>query len=123
MIETVTYPLLASPEDLADTVREVEKLDARIVARQGDVRDREALGAVVKEGLAEFGRLDIVVANAGVLTIFDEVSSEPRAFDEVVTVNLTGVYTIEAALPWMLEAGPGGAASCSPAPWRACTGG
>ena len=56
----------ASPEDLAETVRLVEALDRRIVARQADSRDLAALTALVDDGVAELGRLDIVVANAGV---------------------------------------------------------
>jgi SDR family mycofactocin-dependent oxidoreductase len=107
-IDTVTYPL-STPEDLAETVRAVEELDQRIVARRADVRDRAALAQVVKEGVAEFGRLDIVLANAGIIPGFDEVAADPRSFDDVVDVNLTGVYnTIEAALPQLLEQGQGG---------------
>lgn len=107
-IDSVAYPL-ATPDDLAETVKAVENLDARIVAREADVRDRAALRAVVEEGVAELGRVDIVVANAGILPIFGDVATEPRSFDDVVAVNLTGVYnTIEAALPSMLDRGEGG---------------
>lgn len=48
----------ATPEDLAETVRQVEKLDRRIVAKQADVRDIEALTAAVDDGVARLGRLD-----------------------------------------------------------------
>jgi SDR family mycofactocin-dependent oxidoreductase len=107
-IDTVTYPL-STPDDLAETVRAVEELDQRIVARRADVRDRAALAQVVKEGVAEFGRLDIVLANAGILPAFDDIAADPRSFDDVIEVNLTGVYnTIEAALPQLLEQGQGG---------------
>src|SRR5919106_6211229 len=63
-IASVPYPL-ATPDDLAATVKLVEDTGARIVARETDVRDREALGTALQAGLDELGRLDIVVANAG----------------------------------------------------------
>src|SRR4051794_18033586 len=61
----VGYPV-ATPEDLKETVRAVEACDRRIVSMVGDVRDQTALDRVVADGVAELGRLDIVVANAGV---------------------------------------------------------
>ena len=64
-IATVTYPL-ATADDLAATVKLVEDTGARIVAKQSDVRDQAALAAALQTGLDEFGRLDIVVANAGI---------------------------------------------------------
>jgi len=107
-MDSVGYPL-ATPDDLAETVKLVEEHDVRIVARQGDVRDRAALRAVVEEGIAEFGQVDIVLANAGILPMFEDVAATPHAFDDAVAVNLTGVYnTIEAAVPSMLERGAGG---------------
>lgn len=64
-IGSVKYPL-ASSEDLAATVKLVEDTGARIVAKEADVRDRAALTAAVQAGVDELGRLDIVVANAGI---------------------------------------------------------
>src|SRR5260370_2579738 len=66
--DSMNYPL-ATPEDLAQTVKDVEALDRRIVAAQGDVLVKSELKAVLDAGLAEFGRLDIVVANAGVTPV------------------------------------------------------
>src|SRR5690349_19936549 len=66
-IETVDYAM-ATPEDLAETVRQVEALDLRIVARQADVRDIAALRAAVDDGVAELGQRDSVCANAGILS-------------------------------------------------------
>ena len=63
---TVAYPM-ASPEDLDETVNLVEKTGRRIVAEQGDVRDFERLKAAVANGVAELGRVDFVLANAGIL--------------------------------------------------------
>jgi (+)-trans-carveol dehydrogenase len=56
----------ATPEDLDETVRQVEKHNRRILARRADASELDAVTAVLDEGLAEFGRVDIVVANAGV---------------------------------------------------------
>src|SRR3712207_2443740 len=63
-IDSVAYDM-ATPEDLQQTVKEVEALDRRIVATEADVRDTAALTAAVGEGVAQLGRLDIVAANAG----------------------------------------------------------
>ncbi|MGV0617647.1 SDR family NAD(P)-dependent oxidoreductase, partial [Mycolicibacterium elephantis] len=65
--ETITYPL-ATPEELAETVRAVEATGRKVLARQVDVRDLAALQQVVADAVEQFGRLDIVVANAGVLS-------------------------------------------------------
>ena len=96
-IATVGYPL-ATPEDLAETARQVEQLDRRIVAREADTRDPVALRAVLAEGVAELGHLDVVVANAGIAPM----SGRPplQAWSDVVDVNLIGsINTIQAALP------------------------
>lgn len=107
-VDHTVYPL-GTEADLAETVRLVEEQDARMVAHRADVRDRDALGAAVRDGVAELGRLDIVLANAGILTVFGEESAAPEAFDTTVAVNLTGVFNaIEAALPTLLEQDEGG---------------
>lgn len=102
-IESVPYPL-ATPEDLAATVKLVEDAGARIVAAKADVRDRAALKTAVRQGVDEFGRLDIVVANAGIAPMAGE-----DAWQDVIDVNLTGVYhTIDVAMRPMIKAGNGG---------------
>lgn len=107
-MDSVGYPM-ATADDLAETVKLVEERDARIVATQADVRDADALRAAVEAGSAELGRVDIVLANAGIFPGVGEVAATGRAFDDVVAVNLTGVYnTIEAALPRLLAQGEGG---------------
>jgi SDR family mycofactocin-dependent oxidoreductase len=101
-IETMNYPL-ATLEDLAQTVKEVEAKDRRIVARQGDVRDRTRLAEVLDEGLETFGRLDIVVANAGICPMNDVTLC--KAFVDAVDVDLVGTMnTVAVSLPH-LEAG------------------
>jgi SDR family mycofactocin-dependent oxidoreductase len=106
---TVAYPM-SSPEDLNETVNLVEKTGRRIIAEQGDVRDFERLKAAVANGVAELGRLDFVLANAGILPMAGSQAQDISAFDDAVAVMLNGVYyTIEAALPALLETGDGGA--------------
>jgi SDR family mycofactocin-dependent oxidoreductase len=106
-IDTVEYPM-ATPEDLAETVKLVEDQDRRIVAQRADVRDRDALGAVVDAGVAEFGHLDIVVANAGIAPMGDAARS-PQAWQDAIDVLLTGVYyTLDASVPPMVEQDMGG---------------
>jgi SDR family mycofactocin-dependent oxidoreductase len=103
-IDSVPYSL-ATPDDLAATVKLVEDTGARIVAARGDVRDRESLSAALQAGLDEFGRLDIVVANAGIAPM----QSGDDGWRDVIDVNLTGVYnTIKVALPTMVKQGTGG---------------
>ncbi len=106
-IPTMTYPN-ASEADLAETVALVEKEDRRIVARKADVRDYAGLKAAFDEGLAEFGRVDIVIANAGIIRLGDEEDLLAE-WNDVIDTNLTGVYhAIRVALPAMREAGRGG---------------
>ncbi|GBG39603.1 mycofactocin-coupled SDR family oxidoreductase [Mycobacterium montefiorense] len=108
-IDSVAYPM-ATPEDLDETVNLVEKAGGRIVAERGDVRDFDRLKAVVAAGVAELGRVDFVLANAGILPAFGEVANEMGAFADAVDTLLNGVYyTVEAALPALLEHGEGGA--------------
>ncbi len=108
-IPSIDYPM-ATPEDLDETVNLVEKTGRRIVAEQGDVRDLERLKLAVANGVAELGRVDFVLANAGILPAMGARRGEVAAFVDAIDVMLNGVYyTIEAALPAMLEHGEGGA--------------
>jgi SDR family mycofactocin-dependent oxidoreductase len=105
----VAYPM-TTREDLDETVNLVEKTGRRIVAEQGDVRDFERLKAVVAEGVSELGRLDFVLANAGILPAVGEQRHELAAYVDSVDVLLNGVYyTVEAALPALVDHGEGGA--------------
>jgi SDR family mycofactocin-dependent oxidoreductase len=108
-MDSVTYAM-STPEDLDETVNLVEKTGRRIVAEQGDVRDFARLQAAVANGVAELGRLDFVLANAGILPMVGAAAQDISAFDDAIAVMLNGVYyTIEAALPALLEHGDGGA--------------
>jgi SDR family mycofactocin-dependent oxidoreductase len=107
-IATVEYPM-ATPADLDETVKLVEDQDRRIVAQRADVRDRDALQIALDAGLAEFGRVDIVVANAGIAPM-GHGSETPEAWRDGIDVLLTGVYqTIDVAIAPMVEQGDGGA--------------
>jgi SDR family mycofactocin-dependent oxidoreductase len=107
-IDTVPYPM-ATPEDLQQTVKEVEALDRRIVASEADVRSLPALQQAVRDGVAQLGRLDIVLANAGIAPMGAE--EDPSvSWQDVIDVNLTGVWnTVRATEPVLVEQGQGGA--------------
>jgi (+)-trans-carveol dehydrogenase len=101
---------MATPDDLAETVKLVEALDRRIVATQADVRDFDALKAAVDEGVAQLGRLDIIVANAGIASIGGPVQSMDAAnWKHTIDINLTGLWhTARAGIPHLLAGGRGG---------------
>lgn len=97
-IESNPYPL-ATPEDLAETERLVKEAGRRIVARQADVRERAELKEAIDEGVAELGRLDVVVANAGILPM---AMGQPEVGDfvDAADVDLVGVMnTVSVSLP------------------------
>jgi (+)-trans-carveol dehydrogenase len=99
----------ARPEDLDETVRQVEALDRRIVARQADVRDQGALDAALRDGLDQLGHVDIVCANAGITTTGRSWELSEDVWQEMIDINLTGVWhTVKAAVPTLLEQDRGG---------------
>jgi SDR family mycofactocin-dependent oxidoreductase len=101
-IATMNYPL-ATEEDLAQTVKEVEATDRRIIARKADVRYRPELVEVLEEGVGAFGRLDVVVANAGICPAKDPAPLS--GFIDATDVDLIGsMNTVAASVPH-LEAG------------------
>jgi len=101
------YPL-ATATDLAETVRQVEALDRRIVAHEADVRDAAALKAALDDGAAQLGGLDIVVANAGIYQVSPALELSDAAWQEMIAINLTGVWnTVKAALPHLIDGGGG----------------
>lgn len=110
-LDTVNYPM-STPDDLAETVKLVEETGRRIIAREADVRDFAAVKAVVSEGVEEFGRLDIVLANAGVMThSLPPIDPEKsyRAWHDAIDIMLTGVwYTLQATVPHLIDGGRGG---------------
>jgi SDR family mycofactocin-dependent oxidoreductase len=100
----------ATPDDLAQTADLVKGLNRRVVTAEVDVRDFDALDAVVRSGVEHFGRLDIVVANAGIGNggqTLDKTSEDD--WRDMIDVNLSGVWkTVKAAVPHLLSGGRGG---------------
>jgi SDR family mycofactocin-dependent oxidoreductase len=106
-MKTVGYPM-SSPQDLEQTVKEVAAAGRRIVARQVDVREYEALQQAFDEGTAELGPVGIVLANAGIGP--GGQATDQEQWDDVIGVNLTGVWnTGRVAIPSMVKHGRGGA--------------
>ncbi len=107
-VPTITYPA-ASAENLAETVRAVEAEGRKVLAREVDTRDDPALRQLVTDGVEQFGRLDIVIANAGVLGWGRLWELTDEQWDTVIGVNLTGTWrTLRATIPVMIDAGNGG---------------
>ena len=106
--DTVPYAG-STPEDLAETARLVEAEGRRVLSRTVDIRDDAALRQLVADGVATFGRLDVVVANAGVLSWGRLWELSDEQWNTVIDVNLTGTWrTLRAVIPAMIEAGNGG---------------
>jgi SDR family mycofactocin-dependent oxidoreductase len=101
---------MATPEDLAETVKLVEALDRRIIAAQADVRDLDALEAAADDGVARLGRLDIVLCNAGIASRGGPVENlDPHNWKDTIDINLTGLWnTARAAIPHLIAGGRGG---------------
>jgi SDR family mycofactocin-dependent oxidoreductase len=105
---SVEYPM-ATPEDLAETAKLVEERDRRVLTRQVDVRNLAGMKTVVEEAVAEFGGIDIVIANAGIATLAPSWELTEEAVQEMVDVNFIGVWkTTTATIPAMIERGRGG---------------
>jgi SDR family mycofactocin-dependent oxidoreductase len=107
-VGSVPYPM-ATPEDLANTVKEVEALDRRIVAARADVRDYAGLKQPLDDGVAQLGRLDIVCSNAGIFSIGAAAELDETTWQDVIDINLTGMWhTCKAAIPHLIAGGRGG---------------
>jgi SDR family mycofactocin-dependent oxidoreductase len=106
-IASVPYPM-GTEDDLAQTVRDVEALDRRIVACRADVRAYEELKSAVDRGVRELGRLDIVSANAGITGAGRMEEMPEQTWQDVIDVNLTGVWhTAKASVRHLRAAGGG----------------
>jgi NAD(P)-dependent dehydrogenase (short-subunit alcohol dehydrogenase family) len=107
-VEEVPYPT-ATAEDLRETVRQVEALDRRIIAETCDVRDLERVKAVLSQGVAELGRIDIVAGNAGIDIVGPWDTMTPEIVRTTLDINLIGVWnTVMAAIPHIISSGDGG---------------
>ena len=109
-VPSVGYPM-STRDDLDETVKLVEATGRRIIPVVADVRDHRALAAAAKQGLAEFGRLDIVLANAGVMGMQRRPYTRSReAWQDALDIMLTGAWnTLQATVPLLIEGGRGGA--------------
>jgi SDR family mycofactocin-dependent oxidoreductase len=106
--DAVEYPL-ATPEDLEETAELIGKFGRKAVLRVADVRDYDAVKQVVDEGVAELGRLDIVLANAGVMAITGQQRLQREAYLAGIDIMLNGVFnTVDAAIPHLRAGGRGG---------------
>ena len=95
--ETVNYPM-ATPDDLRQTAAEIEKLDRRVVALEADVRDRSALSEALEQGISQLGKVDVVVAQAGIAGMGGEPKLQAWS-DSVDTILLGTINAVQAALP------------------------
>src|SRR3954470_15938859 len=107
-VETVPYGG-ATPEALREPVAAVEALDRRIVTTETDVRDVDAVKRAVDDGIAQLGRLDCVVANAGITSMIKAEEMDEASWQTVIDTNLTGVWSVcRAAMPHLIKQGEGG---------------
>ena len=100
----------STPDDLAETADLVKGLNRRIVTAEVDVRDYDALKTVVDGGVEQLGRLDIIVANAGIGDggqTLDKTSETD--WNDMIDINLSGVWkSVKAAVPHLISGGHGG---------------
>ncbi|MCC9180913.1 mycofactocin-coupled SDR family oxidoreductase [Mycolicibacterium mageritense] len=105
------YPM-ASRAELDETASLVEAAGGKMIGAVADVRDFHQLRAALDAGVEQFGRLDIVVANAGIATMaFRELTIEEdlEMWTDVLNVNLVGSFhTAKAAIPHLIDGGRGG---------------
>lgn len=104
----VEYPL-SSPEDLEETAELIGKFGRKAILTVADVRDYDAVKQVIDDGVAELGRLDIVLANAGVMAITGQQRLQRGAYLAGIDIMLNGVFnTVDAAIPHLRAGGRGG---------------
>lgn len=102
-LDTVPYPL-AAKEDLLETARLVQELGRRAVAVVGDVRSQASLDDAVALGVRELGKVDVLIANAGILSSAPVWEMSEQQWQDMLDVNLTGVWrSVKAVLPHMIE--------------------
>lgn len=102
-LDSVEYPL-ATADDMTETVRQVEALDRRALTFDADVRDQTQLDDAVAAGIAEFGKIDVLIANAGIWTRAPFWEMSEQMWSDMMDVNLTGVWkSAKAVAPHMIE--------------------
>lgn len=102
-LPTVPYPM-AREEDMAQTVEAVQALGRRVVAVEADVRHQKQLDEAVARGIAELGRIDVLIANAGIWTVAPFWELTDDQWEEMLAVNLSGIWrSAKAVAPHMME--------------------
>jgi SDR family mycofactocin-dependent oxidoreductase len=105
--DTTTYPM-ATPDDLAETQRLVIAEGRRCRTHQADVRDPAALERIADETVAEWGQIEVLIANAGILSASPIGAMSAAMWEEMIAINLTGVFNaMRAVIPHMTKAGYG----------------
>lgn len=106
-----TVPMAMSTlADIEETIRMVEELDQCCVGIKADVRDGAAMRGVAERAMSEFGRIDILCANAGIASFAPAWEISDEMWNEMISVNLTGVWqSCKAVIPSMIGGGTGGA--------------
>ncbi|HEX4864771.1 MAG TPA: mycofactocin-coupled SDR family oxidoreductase [Acidimicrobiales bacterium] len=100
---------LATSADLAETADQVLAAGGKVLSREGDVRDEDAMTDIVVEAVGQFGGIDIVCSNAGIVGYNSLWQLSREEWDAVIGTNLTGHWCVlKAVLPQMIERGRGG---------------
>jgi (+)-trans-carveol dehydrogenase len=99
----------ATEEDLRETVRLIEEAGGSVHAEVADTRDYAQVARVFAAGIERFGRVDVVIPNAGICSGAKTWEISPQDWQEVIDVNLNGVFhTVKAAIPQLISQGDGG---------------
>ena len=107
-IASMDYPN-ASEADLAETVKLVEAQGAAMIATKADVREYAAVKTAIDQGVERYGRLDIVIANAGIVRLGDEPDDFLTLWNDIIGTNLTGVFhTVKACTQHLIDGANGG---------------
>lgn len=102
-VDTAPYPL-ATPADLESVAKEIEQLDRRVIAVECDVRSSAGLDDAVRQAMAELGRIDVLVANAGIWALGRLWEITDDQWQEMLDINLTGTWrSVKAVVPQMIE--------------------
>jgi NAD(P)-dependent dehydrogenase (short-subunit alcohol dehydrogenase family) len=98
----------ATPKDLAETERQIRTLDRRVVASIADIRELDRLREAVDTGVGELGRLDVIVANAGICVPEPWNAITEQTFRDVIDTNVVGTWnTVMAGAQHIIDGGPG----------------
>src|ERR1700743_51525 len=98
----------ATPEDLAETVKQVEKTGRRVISGIVDIRELDRLRTIVDDAVATLGHLDVVVANAGICVPKAWDQTTPQIYEDTISTNVTGTWnTVMVAAPHLVRAGGG----------------